>query len=56
MRNIRGYALALSILIAVSAPAFATSSSGDPSGSFLGQLVDVLIVVFDEAKITVPPG
>jgi len=57
MRNtIRVYALAFSIFIALSAPAFASSSSDDSSDSFFMRLVDAIVTVFDEAKITVPPG
>jgi hypothetical protein len=56
MRNkIRVYALALSIFVALSAPAFATSGT-DCSESFFERLVSAIVTAFDEGKISVPVG
>jgi hypothetical protein len=57
MRNkIRVYALALSIFVALSAPAFATSQNDDSAQSFFERLVNVLVMAFDESKMVVPVG
>jgi hypothetical protein len=57
MRNkIRVYALALSIFVALSAPAFATSSNGDSGDNFFERLLNVIVAAFDESKMVVPTG
>jgi hypothetical protein len=57
MRNtIRVYALALSIFVAVSAPVFAASTADRSTDTFFTRLKNVIIRIFDESKIVVPPG
>ncbi|MEA2238711.1 MAG: hypothetical protein QOC81_3435 [Thermoanaerobaculia bacterium] len=57
MRNrIRVYGFALSIFVALSAPAFATSQTGDSGDNFFERWVNIIAVAFDESKMVLPPG
>jgi hypothetical protein len=56
MRNtIRSYACAFSLIAALAVPLSAATTGDDP-GDFLTKLKNVLIVVFEEAKIVLPVG
>jgi hypothetical protein len=57
MRNtIRVYVLAFSIFASLSAPAFAAPSNPTSDDSFFTRVKNVLVFIFEEAKIVVPVG
>jgi len=57
MRNkIRVYGLALSVFVALSAPAFATSQNGDFGDSFFVRVVNAIVMALDESKMVIPPA
>ena len=54
--TIRGYALVFSVLVALAAPAFASSAGDDSNDTFLQRLVNIIVTAYDESKIVVPVG
>jgi hypothetical protein len=57
MRNsIRSYACALALIAALAVPISAAPTTSDDSGDFLTKLKNLIIVIYDEAKIILPTG
>jgi hypothetical protein len=57
MRNtIRRYAFALSLVAALAVPASATSQTATEPDDYLTKIKNLVILVFDDAKIYLPPG
>jgi len=55
-KTIRVYVLAIAVLTAASAPAYATPNGGRSGESFFTRLKNVIVRMLDDAKISVPVG
>jgi hypothetical protein len=55
-KTIRSYTCVLSLVAALAVPVSAATTSGDQPDDFLTTLKNILIVVFDDAKIILPTG